>query len=114
MVLLVGCDSPHAGRLAALTRDWPPALALRRRAPLTCVMLIMVPWAVLQGLGRAVGDNLYSVFFVMLLCLYSAGRYGEGRRLVLAAGAIAVAADRRHGGRPVSRHGASTTCSARS
>src|SRR4051794_3072135 len=90
VLLLVGYDTPHAGLAAVMLVLQAAALAVRRVEPLTCVVLTMVPWAVLQGLGHGVGDNIYSVFFAMLFCLYSAGRYGEGRRLILAGVIVAA------------------------
>src|SRR3954452_9540614 len=54
---LVGYDAPHAGVAAALLAMQAVGLALRRVAPVTCVVLTMVPWAFLQSLGHPVVDN---------------------------------------------------------
>src|SRR4051812_34381385 len=69
VALLVGYDTPHAGLAALMLAMQAVGLGVRRVAPLACVVLTMVPWAVLQSLGHGVGDNIYSVFFVMLFCL---------------------------------------------
>jgi signal transduction histidine kinase len=90
VALLVGYGSPNAALAAVLLAIQALGLSVRRLEPVTCVTLIMVPWAALMGLGHAVNDNLYSIFFVMLFCLYSAGRWGDGRRLIVAGVIIAV------------------------
>src|SRR4051794_27678592 len=48
VALLVGYGTPNAGLAAALLAMQALGLALRRVEPLTCVVLTMVPWAVLQ------------------------------------------------------------------
>ena len=89
VLLLVG-DEQYAGIASASLLVMAVGVALRRRAPLEGLLLAASAFAVLQALGRPIHDNLYSLFFALLLCIYSAGRYDEGRR-VAAAGIAAVA-----------------------
>jgi signal transduction histidine kinase len=59
-------------------------LGLRRVNPLAAVLLTTGAFTALQSLDRPINDNLYSLFFVLLFVLYSAGRHIEGRQLVAA------------------------------
>ena len=84
MLLLAG-DAPHAGLAAVFLLPMASGLALRRVEPLGAALLTTAAFAALQPLGRPINDSLYSLFFVLLFVLYSAGRHLEGRRLVVAA-----------------------------
>jgi signal transduction histidine kinase len=88
-VWLLAGGARHAGLASLSLAVMAVGVALRRRAPLAGLLLAASAFAAIQALGRPVNDNLYSLFFALLLCAYSAGRHGEGRR-VLVAGAAAV------------------------
>jgi signal transduction histidine kinase len=93
-VLLIARGDPHAGAAAACLAVIAAGLALRRRAPLVAVALAMGAFATIQGLGRPVAEDVYSLFFAVLLVIYSVGAHTEGRRLVaggvLAGGLMAL------------------------
>ena len=82
-VLLLVRGAPHAALASLLLFAMALGVALRRRYPLVAVLLVMGASTAVAALGRPVADNLYSMFFAMVLCLYSAGRYGEGRSVPL-------------------------------
>ena len=83
-VLLIAGDAPHAGLAAVFLLLMATGLALRRVEPLGAALLTTAAFTALQPLGRPINDSLYSLFFVLLFVLYSAGRHLEGRRLVVA------------------------------
>ena len=62
-------------------------LAVRRRAPVTGMLLTLAAFVGLQWLGKPTTDEIYTPFFVVLFSVYSAGAHGKGRHLPLAAAA---------------------------
>jgi signal transduction histidine kinase len=90
-VLLFVDGKPHAGAAAVVMIPIAAALALRRRAPVVAVALMMAAVVAIQPLGRGVNDNIYLPVFVTVVVLYSAGRYA-GERGAMAGFLIAFAA----------------------
>jgi signal transduction histidine kinase len=81
VLLLVGNDAANAPVAALAMVPIAAGLALRRRAPLAATALVVAGFMTLQPLGREVNDNVYSMFFAVLLILFSLGAHAEGRRL---------------------------------
>jgi len=66
-------------------------LALRRRAPLTALLLVFGLQPVLESFGRGVTDHIAGPFLWLLIAGYSLGAHTEGRRLWVGAGFAVVA-----------------------
>jgi signal transduction histidine kinase len=56
-------------------------LALRRRLPLTALIVVFGVQPALQGFGRDLSDHAAGLFFWVLIAGYSLGAHTEGRRL---------------------------------
>jgi signal transduction histidine kinase len=73
---------PHAGLAVAALATIATGVALRRRAPLACLLLIFGGACVLQSM-RAYTDNMYLPFFTVFIASYSLGAYAERRSLIV-------------------------------
>jgi signal transduction histidine kinase len=89
-VLLLSGDGGDKARVAGLDLVVAAGLALRRRAPVAGMVLVLCAFVGLQAMGRPTVDEIYAPFFVMLFSVYSVGANAEGRRVVLA-GVLAFA-----------------------
>jgi signal transduction histidine kinase len=84
LALLRGEGAEHVWLASVCLLAMAVGLALRRVQPLGAALLTTAAFTAGQSLGRPINENLYSLFFVLLFVLYSAGRHEEGRRLVVA------------------------------
>ena len=85
--LLLYRDADYAWVGVLATASITIGLAVRRRSPLTALVLAALGFLAFQPLGREVNDNVYAPFFAVLFVLFSFGMF-ERRGRVLVAGFV--------------------------
>jgi MYXO-CTERM domain-containing protein len=75
-------DGPHDGFAALALTGLAAGLALRRRAPLACLVLVFGWGVALQSLYHPYTDHLALPFFTVFVAGYSLGAYAEHRTLL--------------------------------
>jgi signal transduction histidine kinase len=84
-------DGPETAAALGLITIMAVGLALRRRLPLTGMLLVFAFQPVLEGFGRDVTEHVAGPFLWLLIAGYSLGAHAEGRRLWVGAGLAIVA-----------------------
>jgi signal transduction histidine kinase len=87
-------DAPHRAVAAIALAIIPAGIALRRRAPVACVLLVLGAGTVLQSLHHPYTNHLFLPFFAVFGATYSLGAHTEGRTLAVGTGlatALAIA-----------------------